>query len=334
MATIRDIAEKAGVSSATVSRILNDDPTLSTTIETRQKVLDVASELNYKKKRRDSKDAFVLGIVQWFSAEDEMRDNYYLMARKGIEDFCNKHSIRIVRVYKTDTDYRESLSRVDGIICIGKYSKKRVDEFISICSNITFLDMPVDDYNVTTLTMDFQLGVRKALDYLTELGHEKIAYIGGREYTGDDELVPDERRDTYMKYMREHNRFKKEYMLEGSFTTASGYALMRKLLQKKDVPTAVFAASDIIAFGAMKAITEAGLKIPEDISIVGFNDDEMSAFSSPSLTTIHAPAYDMGQHGANLVYAATNLSIQTPLKVKIPCSLVIRESCGKPGKII
>ena len=79
----------------------------------------------------------------------------------------------------------------------------------------------------------------------------------------------------------------------------------------------------------MRAIREQGLQIPQDISIIGFNDEETCSYMSPPLTTIHAPAYDMGQHGANLVYVASNLSIHTPLKVKIPCELVIRESCSK-----
>ncbi|MCR5701423.1 MAG: LacI family DNA-binding transcriptional regulator [Lachnospiraceae bacterium] len=329
MTTLKDVAKRAGVSTAAVSRILNDDPTLSTTPETRHRVLDAALELNYKKKHPNSKASFVLGIVQWYSAEDEMRDSYYLMVRKGIEDFCIKHSIGIVRVFKTDEDYKESLSRVNGIICIGKFSKKKVDEFISICSNIAFLDMPVDDNKVTTITMDFKNAVRKVLDYLTQLGHDKIAYVGGEEYTSDNELVVDERRDTYLKYMREHNKFKKQYMVEGTFTSSSGYELMKEMLSKKDVPTAVFAASDAIAVGVIKAIKEAGLKVPEDISVCGFNDEEMSQYSSPALTTIHAPAYDMGQHGANLVYMASNLSITTPLKIKIPCEIVERESCGK-----
>jgi LacI family transcriptional regulator len=176
--------------------------------------------------------------------------------------------------------------------------------------------------------MDFKGAVNAALDYLTELGHEKIAYIGGEEYTSDNELVFDERRETYLKYMREHNKFKKQYMVEGTFTSASGYEIMKEMLNKKDVPTAVFAASDAIAVGVIKAIKEAGLKIPKDISVCGFNDEEMSAYSFPALTTIHAPAYDMGQHGANLVYVASNLSIETPLKIKIPCELIKRESCG------
>ena len=79
----------------------------------------------------------------------------------------------------------------------------------------------------------------------------------------------------------------------------------------------------------MRAIQEKGLSIPDDISIIGFNDTEMSSYTTPALTTISAPAYDMGQHGANLIYAATNLNINTPLKAKIPCQLMKRESCKK-----
>ena len=112
-------------------------------------------------------------------------------------------------------------------------------------------------------------------------------------------------------------------------TAKSGYDMMMDLLDSSNLPTAVFAANDAIALGAMKAIKERGYKIPRDISIVGFNDEESSTFITPPLTTIHAPSYDMGQHGANLVYVASNLSIKTPLKAKIPCPLVIRESCAR-----
>ena len=329
MATIRDVAKLAGVSPASVSRILNDDPTLSATEETRKKVMNAAGKLHYEKRPGSSKAAFTLGVVQWFSAEDELRDKYYLMIRKGIEDYCISHAISIVRVFRTDINYTESLSGVNGIICIGKFSSVQVEEFMKLCDNIIFLDMPADKYGVTSLTMDFGGSVREALKYLTELGHKKIAYIGGVEYIGDNEIVPDERRETYIQYMREHNQYKKDYVLEGDFSTASGYDQMKKLLSKKDLPTAVFAASDAIAFGVMRAIKEAGYKIPKDISVIGFNDDEMSSFSSPSLTTINAPAYDMGQHGANLIFGAANLSISTPLEVKIPCRLITRESCDE-----
>lgn len=329
MATIKDIAKKAGVSSAAVSRILNNDATLNASMETKQRVWEVAEELHYHKVRNRKKASFQLGIVQWFSAEQEMQDSYYLLVRQGIEDFCLKNSISITRVFRSDTNYMDILKDVDGLICIGKFSRNEVGEFIRICKNIVFLDMQVEDYGITTLTMDFEQAVKQAMDYLVELGHTKIAFLGGKEYAGGHELVNDERKKAYISYMKKRKLDYKQFLWEGSFNSASGYEMMRQMLEGKELPSAVFTASDALAFGAMKAIKEAGLVIPEDISIIGFNDTEMSAYTSPSLTTIHAPAYDMGQHGANLLYVASNLSIHTPLKVKIPCCLIKRESCGR-----
>lgn len=329
MATIKDIAIEAGVSPAAVSRILNDDETLSVPVETKRKVMDAAKKLQYNKKKKKTQDNhFQLGIVQWYSAEEELQDRYYLLIRQGIEDFCLKNSITIVRVFRTDTDYAEILKNVDGLICIGKFNKKDVENFIRISKNIVFLDMPVDNQEITSLTMDFKQAVYDALDYLTELGHTRIAFLGGKEYVGKNELVPDERRRAYISYMKKKKLEYKSFMKEEEFTTMSGYRMMNALLETEEIPTAVFTANDAIAFGAMKAITEKGFTIPNDISLVGFNDSEMCEFVTPSLTTIHAPAYEMGQHGANLIYVSSNLSIDTPLKVKIPCKLVKRDSCA------
>ena len=257
-----------------------------------------------------------------------MQDSYYLLVRQGIEDFCQKHSIGIVRAFQSDISSINTLQEVDGLICIGKFSDEEIQKFIGICNNIVFLDMPVQDYKITTLTMDFKSAVYDALDYLTELGHQKIVYLGGNEYIGNQELFIDERKQAFVTYMRNHG-LDSTSIYEGAFSTTSGYQLTQELLENEELPTAIFAASDAIAFGAMRAIQEKGLSIPDDISIIGFNDTEMSSYTTPALTTISAPAYDMGQHGANLIYAATNLNINTPLKAKIPCQLVKRESCKK-----
>lgn len=329
MATIKDIAQAAGISSGAVSRILNNDPTLSVSPETKKRVFDIAQELNYQKSRNRDKSLFKMGILQWFSAEQEMMDSYYLQVRQGIEDFCQKHSIGIVRAFQSDASSIETLQDVDGLICIGKFSDEEIRKFMGICGNIVFLDMPVQDYQITTLTMDFKAAVYDALDYLLELGHKKIAYLGGKEYVGNQELFMDERKQAFVSYMTNHG-LKCNWIYEDAFSTASGYQMAQTLLECKELPTAIFAASDAIAFGAMRAIQEKGLSIPEDISIIGFNDAEMSSYTTPALTTILAPAYDMGQHGANLIYAATNLNINTPLKAKIPCQLVKRESCRNP----
>lgn len=329
MATIRDIARLAEISPGAVSRILNNDPTLSVSSETRKRVFDIAKELNYNKAGNNDKSTFKMGILLWFSAEQELQDSYYLLTRQGVEDFCQKNAIGIVRAFQSDPATIQTLKGVDGLICIGKFSKSEVQQFINICSNIVFLDMPVPDFNITSLSMDFKSAVYTALDHLRDLGHSKIAFLGGKEYVGNNEIILDERKTSYISYMQENQLDYMSFLLEGSFTTASGYEMMMNILQNDDLPTAVFAANDAIAFGAIKAIKEHALSVPEDISVIGFNDIEMCSYITPALTTIHAPAYDMGQHGANLVYVASNLSINTPLKAKIPCHLVVRESCGQ-----
>lgn len=329
MATIKDIAEEAGVSPAAVSRILNNDASLSVSLATKQKVWDTAKELHYHKVKSRNKASFQMGIVQWFSAEQEMQDNYYLLIRQGIEDFCLKNSIQIIRAFRSDADYMEILKDADGLICIGKFSNEEVRQFIEICGNIVFLDMLVSDWGITTLTMDFKQAVNLALDYLTDLGHKRIAFLGGIEFAGDKEPVMDARKEAFVSYMKKKIPEYTPLIYEGTFSTASGYEMMERILREKEHPTAVFTASDALAFGAMKAIKDCGLRIPEDISVIGFNDTEMSAYTSPALTTVHAPAYDMGQHGANFLYVSSNLSITTPVKAKIPCYLVERDSCGK-----
>lgn len=328
MATIRDIAKKAKVSVATVSRILNNDATLKASMETKQKVIEIAQDMGYKKSVKQSKAVFKLGILQWFSVEQELKDNYYLMVRKGIEDFCIKNCIQAVRAFKSDVEYMNQLQGVDGLMCIGKFSKKEVDSLMEITPNIVFLDMPVEEYAVTTFSLDFQKAVYDIMDYLTGKGHKKIAFLGGKEYLEKNVTFYDERKKYYEEYCTKNGLDAFTYLKEGEYSIESGYEMMNELLKGEEIPTAIFAASDHIAIGAMKAIHENGLRIPNDISVIGFDDVDLCDFITPTLTTMHAPAYDMGQYGVNFLFAASNLLHAAPIKVKMSCRLVERESCA------
>lgn len=330
MATIKDIAVSAGVSSATVSRILNNDNTLNVSPDTRQKVLDSAHALNYKKKSRASnKSVYTLGIVQWFSPQQEMEDNYYLLIRQGIEDFCMQHCIHVVRTYKADVNYMDALKNVDALICVGKFSKNEIKHFQEITNSIIFLDMPIDDINVSTITLDFEHAMKTALDYLASLGHQKIGFLGGKEYLADQQLFPDMRKTLFSKYCQKHNIIYEPYILEEAFTIESGCFMMNQLLESKDLPTAIVASSDPIAIGALRALNNSGIRVPDDISLMGFDDTSLSSFTTPPLTTIHAPAYDMGNFGANIVFNILRLQPATAMKIKLPCQLMERQSCRK-----
>lgn len=328
MATIKDISQKTGISAGAVSRILNNDPYLSVTEETRQKVIDAARELGYKRKSKSSllKNSFTIGIVQWFSIQQEIEDSYYLYIRHGIEDFCMKNNITVIRAFKTDHAYTESLRDADALICIGKFGTKDILSLKKISNKILFIDMDIDDDSISTINLDYKNAMFQALDYLVKCGHRSIGFLGGKEYLEGHVLYQDKRKDYFEEYCMMHNISYKDFILLDRFSTKSGYDMMLNLIRKKMLPTAIFAASDPIAIGALSALTDRGYKVPDDISIIGFDDTDASGYTTPALTTIHTPSYHMGNYGAGIVYHLLNAKNAPPMKIKLPCSLTIRAS--------
>lgn len=336
MATIKDIAKKANVSAATVSRILNQDDTLSVTEQTRENVLKVAQQLNYIKKRTPNQ-SISIGIFQWYSLFQELEDPYYQTIRIGIENYCASRQIEVVRTFQSDSNYMEALKGVNALICIGKFNEQQISSFESITKNIIFVDMKTSKIHCNTIVLDFRQAVIDAMDYLTNLGHTHIAYLGGKEYLEDGNVYFEERKETFINYCKNHNIIYEPYILEKEFSAESGYEMMLELIKKNRLPTAVFAASDPIAIGAMRALYENGYKIPEDISVMGFDDINVASFSNPPLTTIHAPTEFMGEYAAHymtLLSKDVSIEFQTPVRLTLPCSLIIRQTCAIPRKNI
>jgi len=187
MATIKDIAKKAGVSPATVSRVLNNDLTISVTDETKKRIFQAAENLNYKKtsKRPIQKVSVkpVIGIYQWFSKSSEVLSPYYLAIRTGIEKECHENNIEVKTIFKDESGISPSLfGNVDGIIAIGKYSHREVVDLREITERIVFVDSTPNDKQFDSVVIDFRSAVTDIVDCLTDLGHRRIAFIGGREY--------------------------------------------------------------------------------------------------------------------------------------------------------
>ena len=327
-ATLKDVAERAGVSSAAASRILNNDASLSVPPETRQKVLDAAKALNYRKKQKSTvKSAYTMGILQWFSSLQELEDSYYLSIRQGIEDFCLSNCLNVIRTFKSDLNCMESLAQADGLICIGKFTADEVALFRELTDSLLLIDMPSPDPETSSITLDFEQAVFEALEYLYRLGHRDIAYLGGLEYLADGSLFPDSRRRAFAAYCEKRGITYLPYMKEEQFSSESGYRMMTELIDSGRLPSAVFAASDPIALGALNAAKEQGFKVPGDFSFIGFDDISLCRMSSPPLTTVHAPAYEMGQYGAGIVYHLLKTPSDTALHIKMPCRLALRDSC-------
>lgn len=323
MATIKDIAKRAHVSTATVSRILNEDPLLTVSPKTRETVLETAKQLNYTKKKKNvAKNSFTMGIVQWYSLQQEIDDPYYLYIRQGIEDFCRKESIAIKRIFKDDFSNIDTLKEVNGLICIGKFNSNEATLFEKLCSNIIFVDMK--HHQMNTLTLDFKKAIEDVFDFLLKTNHKRIGYLGGIEYVDENTRYQDPRRSTYIELCNKYKIDYKKILLEGDFSTSSGYSMMCDLIHNDNLPDAIFAASDPIAIGAMRALQEHGINIPEDISIIGFDDINAASYTNPPLTTVYTPAFEMGEYAAKIVYHIQ--PTKTPMNITLPCTLVERGS--------
>ncbi|MDU1313622.1 MAG: LacI family DNA-binding transcriptional regulator [Clostridium septicum] len=329
MATIKDIANLVGVSSSTVSRVLNFDETLNVTDETKMKILQVADELEYVSVRNRKKNKTqIIGILHWYTAEQELGDPYYLSIRLAVEKKCQEQKINTITVHSESCI--DQLKNVDGIIAIGKFSFEEIEFIKKITNNIVFVDSSPNGSLYDSVVIDFREAVKVALDYLVDLGHTKIAYLGGKEtYRDGIEYITDEREMTFIEYTKSKGIFNEDLIGIGDFTHKDGYKLMKKLLEGNDIPSACFIASDTMAVGAYKAVAEKDLKIPEDISILSFNDIPTAKYMIPSLTTIRVYTEFMGMSAVDLMLENIISNRCYRKKVVINAELKIRESCIK-----
>lgn len=328
MATIRDIASMAGVSIATVSRVLNFDETLNVSDSTKKKIFEAAEELNYVtiKQRKNKKTTHTIGIVHWYTEKEEVIDPYYLAIRMSVERKCSNELIKFIKVNHEDNVETE----LDGIIAIGKFGNEDVKKFSALTKNIVFVDCSPDEELYDSVVIDFRRAVNEILDYLTSLNHKAIGYVGGEEFINDgkDKFV-DYREVTFIEYMKKKSIYNESFVAVGSFTPASGYDIMKKFLKKKDYPKAFFIGNDSMAIGAYKAIFEAGLTVGKDISLIGFNDITTAQFIVPALSTVRVYTEFMGETAVELLLERLKKDREISKKVVIPTKLIIRDSCNK-----
>lgn len=333
MATIKEIAALAEVSISTVSRVLNFDETLNVSDVTREKILKIADELEYvssKTRKTKNKKSRDIGIIYWYNYEEELGDPYYLSIRLAAEKKCNENNFNLIKLSE-DSDV-DDIKSVNGIIAIGRFSPSTVEKLSSANENIVFVDFSPDENRFDSVLADIGKSTIKVLNYLYELGHRKIAFIGGKrlEDLYDESAYIDDRDIKYKEFMERKGIYNPDYIYSGErFTFKAGYDLTKEALKFQKEITAFFLGNDTMAVGAYKAISEAGLNIPEDISIVGFNDQPSAKYMIPSLTTIRIPSEYLGSAAVDLLIENMNGMRAYNKKVIIPAEFKIRESCKK-----
>lgn len=336
MATIKEIAGIAGVSIATVSRVLNFDPALSVTDDTRKKIFEIAQQLSYKTPRERNapsagKERYRIGLVSWYSEQEEMQDPYYMAIRLGVERECYQKQIEWVKLFLLETGPLEwSGEPLDGIIAIGRYDKEDLSRFPSDLANIIFIDSSPDDNRFDSVVLDFRKAVGDLLTYLTDLGHRAIGYIGSHNCVNNRQ-VQDDRELVFREWLTRNNLFNPSFIYAGErLYSEDGYQLMKQVLTQDSMPTAFFVENDSMAAGVLRALHEAKVKVPRDVSIVGFNDIAISAYLYPPLTTVKVHMEFMGETAVELLVDRLNMKRDIAKKIVLPTSLTVRSSCAPP----
>jgi DNA-binding LacI/PurR family transcriptional regulator len=300
--TMRHIAKKAGVSIGTVSNVINN--TTPVKDDLRRRVSEAIKQLQYHPSRlaqgfRRNKTT-ILGMII-----PDITNPFFPAVVRGAEDVAYQHSYRLM-LCNADNDSAKEIEylrelrsyRMAGLILIPSVMSQ-----INALADLELGDIPVvcidrrpSNWEGDSVTVDNARGTEEATRYLLGMRHRAIAII-----TGSLDLASAiGRLEGYRTAMQGH-AVDPEYVQEGRFDRASGYEKMNALLRLPSRPTAIVASNDLIALGALAAIREAGLHCPEDISLVGFDDLEISEFTNPPLTTVAQPGYQMGAHGVNLL---------------------------------
>jgi LacI family transcriptional regulator len=329
--TIKDVARKAKVSVATVSRVLNRSATVKE--DTRQRVLKAIEEYRFTynaiARSLSTRKSVTIGVIVPAFAQ----------STKGIQDFANPFGYSIIL---GNSNY--SSEAEDRLVEI--FKEKRVEGIILTCSNIrheyiqklkhfnlpfVLLYNTLFDKELNFVTIDNYKAAYEIVKFLINFGHRRIGMIAGNFSKSDRSLA---RSQAFKACLKDHRiPYQPEYLVETDLTFEGGRSAMQALLEITPPLTGIFCSNDFIAMGAMKAIREKGLRIPDDISIVGFDDIEMASYFFPELTTIHQPAYQMGLKGAELLFKILSGELKAPQQILLQHDLVARNSCGPVNQL-
>ncbi len=337
MITIYDLAKKTGFSSTTVSKALNNYPDVSK--KTRQAILDTAAEMGYLPNAHaqslSTKKSWTIGVM--FSEDNEigMKHPFFSAVIESFRKHAEKEGYDLILASRNlrnrGSSYLEHFMYrgVDGIVVIcSDPNDPQVQEMIDASIPIVVIDM--SNQNCSVVFSDNLSGGELAINYLHSLGHTKIAHISGEPtiYAGQVRI------QGYLDAMKRLNLpILDGYLVNGGmFSIEEGSQAMEKLLDLKDPPTAIFIAGDHMAIGAMEAAKKRGYKIPDDLSIIGYDDIEMASYVTPKLTTIKQDTDAIGIRATQLLMKQIIQKKKIITEEIIPVELIERESCKRLKK--
>jgi len=328
-----DIAKEIGVSKTTVSRAINNKSDISP--ETKDKILDIVKKYNYQPSAlaqgMKNYKSFTLGVIIPHDIDYVLMNPFYDEILRGIVKSADRSGYYILLIHCNKKNYLNVIyqDRIDGLLVISPGLNHK-----TIINNIKESGMPyvmtsnmLGDTDSPRVCAKNYEGAQLAVKHLVSLGHKKIAFINGPHILSSSIDRLNGYKDVLSKYLIP---YREELVVEGANTIESGFLAMENLI-KKELLTAAFVASDFMAFGVINAIQQMGLSIPEDISVVGFDDIPLAKFMNPPLTTISQSIFEKAEKSVDLLIDIIN-KVECERIQEIDVELVVRKSTSYPLK--
>ena len=334
MPTIHDVAKRAGVAPITVSRVINNSGYVSK--ETRQRVEEAIAELEYVPnviaRSLRSKRTNTLALVL-----TDITNPFFTVIARGVEDTASNAGMTVIYCNTDESEIEEEKylqlllqKQVDGILLVPARSISRsVDLIRERGKPVVVLDRKIQGVEVDNVRGDSEGGAYQLVKLLIDQGHTHIAVLSGPM----DVSTAKDRVTGYRRALEEAGLQENELVYFGAFTQASGFEMTQKALSLNPRPTALFAANNFIAYGALKALRQADLDVPAAISVVAFDDLPPGLITDPFLTVAAQPAYQMGHLATEMLLNRLQSEDQPPYQETIlQTELIIRNSCGSPKR--
>jgi len=329
-ATIKDVARELGISISTVSRAMRDFPDVNPA--TRQAVLQMAEQLDYQPNQVAlslvTKHAHSIGVIV------PNLDYFFATAVRGIDEMALEAGYTVLTCQSNESYGREITNtqrlvntRVDGLIVSLSSATSNVDHFRRLLLRglpMVFFDRVGTDLEASKVVLDNKDGAVQAVGHLIEQGCRRIAFLGGPASL----FISNQRQEGYLATLRAHGLpIIEELITHGEFDREHAYRATLQLLDGEVRPDAIFAMSDRLAVGALLALRERGVRVPEEVALVGFNDEPVMSLLTPSVSSVAQPAFDMGKVAAQLFIEMLNSDQSLPPQtVVLKPTLVVRES--------
>ena len=329
---IKDVAREAGVSTATVSHVINE--TKYVTDSTRQKVQSAIEKLNFypnaHARSLASGRSNIIGLLV-----SDISNPFFPELIKSIEAEAFEYGYNVM-LFNTNYDAQRAADYVRRLIELkvagvalmtAELDPALIEELIRKEVRVVFNDIGIVTKFMSNIILDFSSGIEEAVRHLVSLGHERIAHIAGSSRIRSGNI----RRDAFVAAMKHHfPNVQKPMVFEGDFRFESGRMAATKILGLKKIPTAVVAANDMMALGAIQEFKANGLTIPQDISMVGFDDIAFASLSEPALTTVCSPRLEIGRRAVEALMTTIKNPNQPGIEIRIPTYLIVRKSTAPP----